>query len=193
MTVQGDLLCKAPLATWSPCKNYRYTLRRTWLLGRPGITGAVANPRVIAWLMLNPSTADEATNDPTISRCIVFSRTWGFDELTIVNVYAWRSTDPKMLPQVGVTARKIERAMRAKEPPDPVGPDNDVAILAACERAEMVVCAWGKDARPDRIAQLRRLIVGQASKLHALKLNNDGSPTHPLYLKGSLRPQSFVL
>lgn len=177
MTVQGDLLCKAPLATWSPCKNYRYTLRRTWLLGRPGITGAVANPRVIAWLMLNPSTADEATNDPTISRCIAFSQAWGFDELTIVNTYALRSTDPKGLWKVA----------------DPVGPENDAAILAACERAEMVVCAWGKNAKQGRIAQLRQLLAGQASKLHALKLNNDGSPAHPLHLNGSLRPQPFGL
>lgn len=179
------LFCTAPLATWSPCKSYRYTLRRQLRL--------TLAPRVVAFLMLNPSTADEHDDDPTIRRCVDFAQSWGFCELMIVNVYAWRSTDPKMLPQVGVTARKIERAMRVRAPPDPVGTDNDVAILAACERAEMVVCAWGKNAKQGRIAQLRQLLAGQASKLHALKLNNDGSPAHPLYLNGSLRPQPFGL
>ena len=160
------------LATWSPCKNYRYTLRR-----EIGAFGGRPNGRVVVFLMLNPSTADETVNDPTISRCIAFSQAWGFDELTIVNTYALRSTDPKGLWKVA----------------DPVGPENDAAILAACERADLVVCAWGKNAKSDRIGQLRRLLMGQASKLHALKLNNDGSPAHPLYLKGSLRPRPFGL
>lgn len=170
-------MANAPLATWSPCKSYRYTLHRQ-LRQRYGMArSATPAPRVVTWLMLNPSTADETNNDPTIRRCIEFSVAWNFDELTIVNVYAWRSTDPKVLPKIQ----------------DPVGPGNDEAILAACERAELIVCAWGKNAKPSRVAHLRQLLAGQASKLHALKINSDGSPAHPLYLKGSLRPQSFGL
>jgi hypothetical protein len=158
-----------PLATWSPCKRHRYTLRR--------VLRAVAEPRIVAFLMLNPSTADEDANDPTIARCIAFARAWGFDEIEIVNVYALRSTDPRGLWKVA----------------DPVGPDNDAAILAACERAELIVCAWGKNAKPARVAELQRLLAGQAAKLHALKTNGDGSPGHPLYLPGSLLPRPFAL
>lgn len=60
-----------PLATWSPCKNYRYTLRRVWR--------SVDEPRVVTWVLLNPSTADEFASDPTIRRCMGFSQEWGFE------------------------------------------------------------------------------------------------------------------
>lgn len=134
----------APLATWSPCMRYRYTLRRV--------------------VMLNPSTADECSDDPTIRRCIDFATRWGYGELLIV--YAWRSTDPRALPYVA----------------DPVGPANDDALRGACERAEIVVCAWGKHARRERVAKLEAVLGAHRAKLRALKFNKDGSPAHPLYL-----------
>lgn len=79
-----------PLATFSPCGLYRYTLRRSWWT-KITVTrhkGEVA-PSLVTWLMLNPSTADATKDDPTIRRCIAFSKSWGFDGLTIVNAYAW--------------------------------------------------------------------------------------------------------
>lgn len=155
-----------PLATWSPCKSYRYTLRRVWR--------SVDEPRVVTWVLLNPSTADEFTSDPTIRRCLGFAQAWGFDELMIVNAYAWRSTDPRGLWKVD----------------DPVGPDNDAAILGACARAELVVCGWGKNLRALRRGQLAALLA--SVQLTALQLNDDGSPAHPLYLRGDLKPQPFT-
>ncbi len=166
-----------PLATWSPCKRYRYTLRRVWR--------SVDEPRVVTWVLLNPSTADEFINDPTIRRCISFSQAWGYDELTIVNTYALRSTDPRGLWKAD----------------DPVGPGNDAAILAACRRAALVVCGWGRHLRVDRRVALTHLLFPgyhaddrfRHMQLTALQLNADGSPAHPLYLRGDLKPQPFDL
>lgn len=166
-----------PMATWSPCKRYRYTLRR--------VLRAVAEPRVVTWILLNPSTADEETDDPTIRRCIAFSRAWHFDEIVIVNAYAWRSTDPKGL-----------RSPACLAAGGPVGEGNDAAIAAACDRSPLVVCGWGKHLRHDRFASLARVLDDRglaAHELTALRLNGDGSPAHPLYLPGSLQPQPFVL
>src|SRR6185436_19289757 len=79
-------------ATFSDCKRYRYRLLRRWAYG-PNWTPAYA-PRTIAFCMLNPSTADEQRNDPTVERCEVRARTWGYDALIVVNLFAYRSTDP---------------------------------------------------------------------------------------------------
>ena len=107
-------------ATISACTKYRYSLRRTWQEGG----------RVVCFIMLNPSTADADIDDPTIRRCVGFGKSWGYDALEVVNLFAWRETEPKFL----IT------------PSDPIGPDNDGAILEASGRAELVVCAWGSHA-----------------------------------------------
>ena len=178
---QSDMFVAPPaasLATWSPCKRYRYTLRRTW-----------ANPdasalRLVTWILLNPSTADETQDDPTIRRAKEYSKTWGFDGLIIVNAYALRSTDPKGL-------WKVE---------DPNGPENDAAILGACRESAVsyngksigrVVCGWGTNLRNDRRDALARLLV--AVDLSALKVNANGSPAHPLYQRSDVVPRPFTL
>ena len=167
---QADLFNEqttVPLATWSPCKRYRYTLRRTW-----------ANPdasvrKLVTWILLNPSTADETQDDPTIRRCKEFSKSWGFDGLIIVNAYALRSTDPKGL-------WKVE---------DPNCLENDAAILAACRETNNVVCGWGANLRNDRRDALAKLL--RAIDLWALKVNANGSPAHPLYQRSDLPLQPF--
>lgn len=161
-----------PLATWSPCRRYRYTLRRPGLLD---LFGSRDKYRVCAFLLLNPSTATETEDDPTIRRCIGFARAWGFAELVIVNVYALRSTDPAGLWTVG----------------DPVGPWNDAAIAEVAARAERVVCGWGKHARPERVARVAELLAGRET--YALEVNKDGSPKHPLYIPAATVPQRYTL
>ncbi|MEO8632426.1 MAG: DUF1643 domain-containing protein, partial [Chloroflexota bacterium] len=104
-------------AVFSGDRRYRYRLWRRWELSRP----------LIAFCMLNPSTADERSDDPTIRRCIGFARDWGYGGVEIVNVFALRATDPREL-----------RRLR-----DPVGPRNDSYVLDAAERAASVVIAWG--------------------------------------------------
>jgi len=119
--------------------------------------------------MLNPSTADASVNDPTIRRCIGYTRREGYGSLVVVNLYALRSTDP------------VELARHAA----PCGPDNDAAILAAAEDARLIVAAWGSDTMaPARARAVEHLLDGLP--LWCLGTNKDGEPKHPLYLAADL-------
>lgn len=149
-------------AILSPCGRYRYRLERDLAGGR----GACA------FIMLNPSTADATTDDSTIRRCIGYARTWGYAKLIVGNAYAWRSTDPD---ELWTTA-------------DPFGPANDDHLASIIADAELLVCGWGTDAKPEHGLRVRDLIVKAGKVPHALKLNKDGSPGHPLYLRRNLTP-----
>jgi len=146
-------------AVISPDGVYRYLLERRWG-GGPAV----------AWIMLNPSTADADTDDQTLRRISVFSRGWGFGRLIVANLYALRATDPAQL----WTAA------------DPVGPDNDRHIADAVSCHE-VIAAWGANAKPDRVAQVLALIGRQpgVGHLHCLGVTKSGAPKHPLYVAGN--------
>lgn len=150
--------------------EYRYALRRSWAdrsnVGRPF--------RWLAFVMLNPSTADGTKDDPTIRRCVGFARSWGFDGITVANLFALRATDP--------TA--------AISHPSPIGPRNDAAIAAAVQEAELVVAAWGAlGCVPYRArAADVEILATRWRPLHALGLTKEHGPRHPLYVKGSARP-----
>lgn len=144
-------------AVLSDCGRYRYRLTRTWDSARPNAT----------FIMLNPSTADASVDDPTIIRCRNYARAWGLGGLTVVNLYAYRATNPDDLWKVD----------------DPIGADNDdhlrEVLTAAAADGAPVVAAWGGNARPDRVAQ----VVALAGPLTALGLTKAGQPRHPLYLR----------
>ena len=151
-------------AVLSDCGAYRYRLGRDWGDGPHDV-----------WVMLNPSTADATADDPTIRRCVGFSRRWGAGGLTVVNLYALRATDP------------AELARHA----DPVGPDNDEhvrdVVLEAYRDGGRIVCAWG--AHP--FAAPRALNVAEGLRgLDALCLGMtaSGAPRHPLYVRGETEP-----
>lgn len=154
-------------AVISDCGRYRYRLGRTWDDALPGAT----------FIMLNPSTADASVDDPTIRRCIGYARTWGCGALTVVNLYAWRATDPRELWKTA----------------DPVGPENDAHLIAAAKSATAsfgpLVAAWGAHADPWRIGDV--LALPGMDRLGALALTKDGQPRHPLYLKADLTPQPW--
>lgn len=121
---------------------------------------------------LNPSTADAAQDDATIRRCIEFARTWGYGALVMTNLFAWRATDPGDMLAAA----------------DPVGPDNDAALLAAARAADVVVAAWGvHGAHMGRDVAVRAMLP----RLHYLRLTKDGRPGHPLYLPADLRPTEW--
>ena len=144
-------------ATFSADGRYRYRLWRRWDRARP----------VVAFVMLNPSTADATRDDPTIRRCISFARAWGFGGVEVVNLFAYRATDPRVL-------------RRAR---DPVGPGNDRQIARACREAALVVAAWGASHAGDRAAHvLRRL-----SAPRCFGTTRSGQPAHPLYLPRTAR------
>ena len=155
-------------ATFSPCYRYRYSLDRK----------AVNPPRVamydlVTFLMLNPSTADANVNDNTVAKCCVYAGLWGARNLTVVNAFGFRSTDPDGL-------RVVD---------DPIGPDNNASIMEAVTRSSIVVCAWGKHGRVlNRGKTLTRQLLNEGIQLSYLKLNKDGSPSHPLYLPLSTMP-----
>lgn len=136
----------------------------------------------VVFLMLNPSTADAFVADPTIKRCIAFARALGADVLEVVNIFALRSTDPNEL-------YKRTWGLRGDHQ------DNDREIIAACTGAYRVVAGWGKHgALGDRGYTVRTLLsLHHGIKLHHLGLNQDGSPKHPLYLKGGTEPQEWTL
>ena len=148
-------------AAFSPCRRFRYSLSRVW------------NPKlpIITFVGLNPSTADEQKDDPTVRRCIGFARRWNFGGLILVNLFAYRSTKPSGL----------------LEAPDPVGPANDKHILVSAGAARLLVLAWGtRGGFLDRDQH----VLSFLRDAHCLGTTKDGHPRHPLYLAGNtcLRP-----
>ncbi len=150
-------------AVYSPCERYRYLLTRVWDAG-----GQKA-----LFIMLNPSTATEAQNDPTVERCERRARALGFGAFRVTNIFAWRDTDP--------------RAMRAAD--DPVGPGNDAAIRDSTGWADIIVAAWGTHgAHLGRGAAVERLLQDTGRAVHHLGLTKDGHPRHPLYIAYAQQP-----
>lgn len=144
---------------------YRYSLTRRW--------SPVPVPQFDLWIMLNPSTADAEQDDPTIRRCIAFSRSWGADGLRVVNLFALRSTDPALL----------------SRHPDPVGPDNDATLRSMAHVTRQlggrVVCAWGAHPMAAERARTVRRLIGAAVCLGTTKA---GAPRHPLYVRADTTP-----
>lgn len=151
-------------AIYSDCENYRYSLTRIWDDNAP---------RVL-FVMLNPSTATEVQNDPTVERCERRARTLGYGSFCVCNIFAYRATDPKK--------------MRAQA--DPIGPENDTAITGAALWANDIVCAWGTHgAHMDRGADVEHMLRGQPKALTHLGLSIAGHPKHPLYIGYKVQPQ----
>ena len=154
----------------SPCGSYRYFLSRIWDR-KFGLLGFV---------MLNPSTADAAIDDPTIRRCMRFARIHNFGGIVVTNLYAWRSKDPGSLKLAG----------------DPVGPHNDKFLLATARRCDVIFCAWGAHPMaPERARKAVALLTlaEQSDKLWALGYTKSGQPRHPLMAPKNRAPVKFEL
>jgi hypothetical protein len=161
---------------FSPCRKYRYTLWREWagnLLIKPDTDHPDQYLMVIG---LNPSTADETKDDPTIRKCIKFAKSWGFGALAMTNLFAWRDTDPAGM----------------KSQPWPVGIDNDLWLAEIASRAGLILAAWGNHGTHEERASDVVTRVLKRNKLHCLAINQStGQPKHPLYCKDSSRPIPF--
>lgn len=139
----------------SPCEKYRYWLSRNWDYKKP----------FIAFVMLNPSTADANNDDPTIRRCISFAKYWGYGGIAVFNLYALRATNPKNL---WINS-------------NPIGPDNDKHLRKLSDR-DRIVCAWGANAKTERVRDFVELSKDMPDKLYCLGKTKSGSPRHPLYM-----------
>ncbi len=156
------------VAVFSDCEAYRYLLTRVW----------DATGRKALFIMLNPSTADEVKNDPTVERCERRARALGFGAFRVCNIFAFRATDPKV--------------MRAAS--DPVGPQNDAAILESCDWADQVVCAWGTHgAHLERGAAVTALLKDRGVACYHLGLSKAGHPKHPLYIAYTQQPEPWQI
>jgi len=150
-------------AGFSRCGRYRYWLTRTWDAARPAV----------CWLMLNPSTADAARDDPTIRRCMGLAGRWGHGAIVVVNLFAWRATDPAKL------------ACAA----DPVGSAND-GVLRRRAQGLRLIAAWGCQGNLlGRADAVLRLLGGR--RLECVGVTAAGQPRHPLYVRGDVVPVAF--
>lgn len=152
-------------AVYSACESYRYLLTRVWAPGPMAL-----------FVMLNPSTATEVQNDPTVERCERRARALGFGAFRVTNIFAYRATDPKV--------------MRAAV--DPVGPENDLAIRSSAEIADRIICAWGNHGlHLGRGAQVEALLRSTGAPLCHLGLTSHNQPRHPLYVSYDQAPEPW--
>jgi hypothetical protein len=153
----GDLFLERD-AVISECGQYRYLLRRTWDHDKP---------RAL-FVMLNPSTADADIDDPTIRSCIRLCKSLDYGSFEVVNLFAWRATDPKELSFVS----------------EPIGEKTDPIMEAAVNRCDMIICGWGKNEfAKERARMVATSLRSFRPALFCFGKNKDGSPKHPLYIK----------
>ncbi|QFU90943.1 DUF1643 domain-containing protein [Amycolatopsis sp. YIM 10] len=161
----GNLLESATAVFDQGDRQYRYLLTRSW---GPG--------PVVLFIMLNPSTADAFTDDPTVTRCLRPARRLGFGALAVVNLFALRATDPAAL----------------ATHPEPVGPLNDAVITGIAAEADQLIAAWGAHPQAAVRAQVvTDLLNARRSQLACLGLTKRGQPRHPLYLRADSPLQPF--
>lgn len=169
--VRKKEVCEASLertAIFDETGGYRYQLGRRW---QPA-------GKTVAFVMLNPSRADAAIDDPTLRACLQFAQRWNYAALSVVNLFAYRTPHP--------TALKMAK--------DPVGKENDVYVSEAAELADKVVLAWGNwGGLYERDRAILSLLSPHKHKLTYLQLNRSGQPRHPLYIKRDrlLKPFPF--
>jgi hypothetical protein len=130
----------------------------------------------VAFVCLNPSTADELKPDPTVTRCINFSKAWGFEGFVMLNAFGFRDTSP----------------IEMKKQADPIGPENNHVIRIVASHVGMVVIAWGTHGshrcRQDEVL----LILKDCCQPMYLRMTKGGFPEHPLYLPSSLEPKPWI-
>ena len=161
---QGDT---NSIAIYSDCERYRYALTRVWKF----------EASRLVFVMLNPSTATEVQNDPTVERCERRARTLGFGSLQVTNIFAWRDTDPKK--------------MRTAK--DPIGPDNDKTIMEACSWGDQIIAAWGTHgAHLGRGVQVKQILRSSDKPVFHLGISKGGHPKHPLYIAYSQKPEIWA-
>lgn len=158
-------------ASFSPDRTWRYSLTRD--VGDATLRSSRHQGGTVTFVGLNPSTADETIDDPTVRRCIRFAADWGYTRLQMMNLYAYRATRPRNLFLAD----------------DPVGPGNDAALAEAFAVSDRIIVAWGAHAKPARVQAFAETF-GQF-EFWALGLTMSGAPRHPLYLRADSVPFQY--
>jgi hypothetical protein len=154
-------------AVYSDCERYRYSLTRIW----------DTDGTSVQFIMLNPSTATEVQNDPTVERCERRARALGHGAFRVTNIFAWRDTDP----------RKMRKAV------EPIGPENDATILNGVAWADQTICAWGTHGEHmSRGSQMEAILRNTRAPLFHLGLSKAGHPKHPLYIAYTQQPERWL-
>lgn len=149
------------LAEFDSTKKYRYSLDRYWSAGN-------FNFKTATFIGLNPSTANENVDDPTIRRCISFAKSWGLDGMRVVNLFSFRATNPKDL-------------MKEKHP---VGIITDGYIAGNCCCSKIVVACWGNNGEHrGRDKEVIKLVKKCVKTIYCFGTTKSGHPRHPLYLR----------
>lgn len=176
----------------SNCGKYRYRLWREWrgsapnknwrwLGAKDGNGKELGFPKPCVFIMLNPSTADGEKDDPTIRRCVFFAKQLGFDRLEVINLFAYRATDPQQL-------------LALNHDDDPVGVKNEEAFREATRDAGEIIAAWG--VHGTHLAQDETALgwldgFDRTVVVKCLGITKDGHPKHPLYLPSNTKPMPF--
>ena len=150
-------------ATFSNCRTYIYTLCRIWNKKK----------KYVLFIGLNPSTANEKLDDPTIRRCVNYAKNWGYGGFMMVNLFAYRTALPSKLKKVKY----------------PVGQNNDKYIVTLSKKADITVAAWGNNGN---LYSRDKEVLSLVPNLKCLKFNKSGQPAHPLYLKKDLKLTKFA-
>lgn len=150
-------------AVLSECGRYRYRLSRTWDASLP----------VVAFIGLNPSTADHRVDDPTTRICVNYAKRWGYGAMLLGNLFSYRSRDPDKLYAVQ----------------DPVGPEGDYHLGRIVGEADLVVCCWSARGR---MSGRDEVVYRRIKNPRCLSVLNDGSPGHPLYKSSLLKPMTYL-
>lgn len=149
--------------------SFRYSLEREWNPSKEGVL----------FVLLNPSTADDNIDDNTVKKCIGFAKQWGYGSLEIVNLFAYRATDPKVL------------FLAEQEGKDVIGPKNDKYIQEAMDRAEKTIVGWGEMGKNalERCKQVQNMLQGK--EIECFGVGKKMQPKHPLMLKYTTPLQNF--
>lgn len=165
----GDIPEVTKSAVLDETEIYRYSLCRIWN----------ASKERVLFVMLNPSTADAEIDDPTIKRCIGLAKSWGYGAIEVVNLYAYRSTDPDAM----IDATLIRKV-------NIVGPDNDRHIREALTRSSLVVAAWGTH---KAVLARNATVLDILGTTHAIRVTKDGHPGHPLYVPSNSTVNGYTV
>lgn len=157
-------------AVISNCGNYSYGLSRTW---------DEALPKVL-FIMLNPSTADANNDDPTIRRCINFAKSWGYGGIFVGNLFAYRCTSPSEL-------------LCIQNPVSDKIFEYELALIKMRRQSRIAICAWGNSKIIEKLNPRHKPLRLIDIPLSYLELSKDGTPKHPLYLRGDLKPKLFSI